>query len=93
MNVTVPTLAPLEDILVEEITEHENRCELEHLDGAACAVVAVALSAARCTPRTQLACEVGVRRFRYIVALCESTGTTCGCGREPSDCWSLVMLP
>lgn len=88
-HVTVTTLAPLEDILVQEITEHEHgACELvEH----ECSVIPVSIISWHGEP--MLACRrVTEDVFTWPPAQyplpCET------CGHTPwRDCWSVVMLP
>lgn len=91
MNVTIPDLAPLEDILVAEIIEHKHGdCEIVH-ETLPCSVVAVAWISFKCEAGTPERCcqTTADNALRGIKGLYDCDD----CGRMARDCWSVVMFP
>lgn len=90
MNVTIPDLAPLEDTLVEEITEHERgACELVNHD---CSVTPVSIVSWHHEP--MLACRAVTDIAIALISDKHNAIPCAACDVAPwSACWSVVMLP
>ena len=93
MNLTVEALAPLEDILVVEITAYERgKCEAMNHHGAVCLTDAAAIVHSSCPPvDSWLACANYAAWVN--AANVQRRGHCLECGRRIPDCWSVVMLP